>query len=151
MKCYHNTFAAEEILANGFKDATGYYLTATLHTGVWFADRPLDVNEGADGDVLLAIDIPENLFAEYEWVEEGKGYREALIPAALVNPYGPARIADAYWAHCGASGLLQAIAFRERLLLSVQGEEHQSHLRKDIERIQYMISFLGKHGLLDPE
>jgi hypothetical protein len=30
---------------------------------------------------------------EYEWVEEGKTYREFLIPAEVVNRY-PARFAD---------------------------------------------------------
>jgi hypothetical protein len=51
------------------------------------ADRPLDENEGADGDVVLELDVPEPLFIEYEWVEEGKTYREALIPAERLNAY----------------------------------------------------------------
>jgi hypothetical protein len=31
---------------------------------------------------LLELTIPEELFSEYEWVEDGKTYREAMIPAA---------------------------------------------------------------------
>jgi hypothetical protein len=70
MKCYHKTFHPEEILRDGFKDATGLYLTADLHAGVWLSDEPLDYNEGAKGDVLLSIEIPDEIFAEYEWGAE---------------------------------------------------------------------------------
>jgi hypothetical protein len=49
------------------------------------AEWPLDENEGADGDTLLELDVPEALFVEYEHVEEGKTYREAMIPAAELN------------------------------------------------------------------
>lgn len=59
-------------------------------TGVWVSDRPLNRNEGADGNVLLALEIPEELFDEYERVREapdGKPwpYRESLIPAKELN------------------------------------------------------------------
>jgi hypothetical protein len=48
------------------------------------------VNEGAAGDVLLALDIPPALFEDYEWVEDGtsKSYRESLIPASALNALG---------------------------------------------------------------
>jgi hypothetical protein len=49
----------------------------------------LDCNEGASGDVLLALEIPEDVFSEYEWVEEYKTYRESLIPAGMLNQFGP--------------------------------------------------------------
>lgn len=94
MVLFHRTSHADEILANGFKDATGYYLTDTLWTGVWFADRPLDSNEGADGDRLLSVDISEELIADYEWIEEGKPYREWLIPAAIVNRMAKPALVD---------------------------------------------------------
>jgi hypothetical protein len=51
------------------------------------AGEPLDENEGAHGDVMLELDIPDQLFVEYEWVEEQKTYREALIPAAALNEH----------------------------------------------------------------
>ena len=86
---YHRTTdeAATAILSNGFRDATGTYLTVNEYTGVWLSDQPLDANEGAFGDVLLCLvlDLSETDLAQYEWVEEGKGYREWLIPAAVVN------------------------------------------------------------------
>ncbi len=50
------------------------------------ADRPLDAQEGARGDDLVVLDVPEDLIGEYEWVEEGRGYREWLVPAAGAQP-----------------------------------------------------------------
>jgi len=84
---YHRTFAAKQILAEGFRDAEGTYLTANVYRGVWVADSPLDINEGANGDRLLSIDIPELVIADFEWIEEMKPYREWLVPAELLNQY----------------------------------------------------------------
>src|SRR4030095_2052810 len=91
MRLYHSTNrgAADAILSAGFIDNEDYYLTENLYTGVWLADRPLDENEGTKGHTLLTIEIPEEVIAQYEWVEEGKPYREFLAPAALINQYGP--------------------------------------------------------------
>ena len=57
-------------------------------SGVWFSDEPLGDNEGVEGDTLLEVSInaTEATFHEWEWVEEGKGYREWFIPAAVINP-----------------------------------------------------------------
>jgi hypothetical protein len=88
MLVYHTTFNAAQILAQGFRDGKGCYGTDTPRKGVWFSDRPLDVNEGAKGDTLLILDLPDKVFATYEWKEDGKPYREALIPAKVVNRYG---------------------------------------------------------------
>ena len=62
-------------------------MTGREHRGVRLSDQPLDSNEGACGDVLLRVNLActEGEIADYEWVEEGKGYREWLIPAALLN------------------------------------------------------------------
>jgi hypothetical protein len=96
MKAYHRTYYYEEILREGFLDATGTYLTMPPEefTGVWISDRPLDISEGADGDVFLVLDIPEEIFAKYEWVEDEKPYREALVPAEILNPLPSPTIAD---------------------------------------------------------
>lgn len=92
MKLYHKTFAAESILAHGFKDSYGSYLTNEIWGGVWLSDRPLDDNEGADGDTLLSLEIPDEVVEKYEWIEDGKPYREFLVPAETVNQYGPVRV-----------------------------------------------------------
>jgi hypothetical protein len=90
---YHRTThdVAKMILASGFEDATGTYLTEREWSGVWFSDRPIGVNEGTRGDELLALQIPREIFMEFEWIEDEKGYREALIPAEIVNRFGPAQ------------------------------------------------------------
>lgn len=108
MRLYHRTSgeAAIGITRGGFRDATGSYLTISGndYTGVWFSNIPLDVNEGAHGDTVLTLEMPIRLIREYEWIEDGKPYREFLVPAAIVNAHG--RIvkvvyddieADAFW------------------------------------------------------
>jgi hypothetical protein len=86
---YHRTTAenAHSILIGGFRNADGYYLTDRKWSGVWVSDRPLDSNEGAEGDTLLKIaaGFTEAELADFEWIEEGKGYREWLVDAALLN------------------------------------------------------------------
>jgi hypothetical protein len=52
----------------------------------------LGVNEGAKGDAVLTFDVPIDLFERYEWIEEGKPYRESLIPAAVLNGFATPRI-----------------------------------------------------------
>lgn len=95
MLCYHRTYHTEAILKEGFRDAEGTYMTAQLWRGVWVsADWPLDIGQGADGDKVLEIDIPTEVFEEYEWVEEEKPYRESLIPAAILNKYKPRLLSE---------------------------------------------------------
>jgi hypothetical protein len=95
---YHRTTrkAADAILRDGFRDATGTYLTDTEHTGVWVSDRPLDANEGANGSHVLkvTVDLSNEQMADYEWVDEGKPYREWLVPAAILNAKGTVEIED---------------------------------------------------------
>lgn len=95
MRLYHRTDAVEAILARGFRDAIGTFLTDQEFTGVWFSDQPLDENEGARGEYLLSLDIPDEALEEFEWVEDGKPNREFLIPAELANRFGPpAQVAE---------------------------------------------------------
>jgi hypothetical protein len=87
MRLFHRTYRrnADAILRDGFRNATGNYLTKHLYKGVWFSNEILDENEGANGDTVLSIDLPEEVIANYEWIEEGKPYREWLIPARVAN------------------------------------------------------------------
>jgi hypothetical protein len=89
MKVWHLTGAAGQIIAEGFRDSTGSYMTVNEYTGVWVSAEPLTINEGADGDTYLTLEVPEAELLDFEWVEEGKGYREFLVPAATLNKYGP--------------------------------------------------------------
>ena len=58
------------------------------------SNRPLDNREGASGEALLQVEVEEPLIAAYEWVAEGKPYREWLIPADVLNGLGKVKLAD---------------------------------------------------------
>lgn len=94
MILYHRTPAGAAILAGGFRDGHGHFLTANEYSGVWLANTPLRAADGAPGDDLLVVEIPEAAIAEYEWIEEvpwraseTDRYREWLVPAEIVNRY----------------------------------------------------------------
>ncbi|HUZ86926.1 MAG TPA: hypothetical protein VNF26_08235 [Candidatus Baltobacterales bacterium] len=74
MKLYHRTtrVAAEAILAGGFKDGTGTYMTTREWTGVWLSARPLDFADGIPNDwvAILEIKLPARVVRAYEF--EGK-------------------------------------------------------------------------------
>ena len=88
---YHRTRAVVAILRRGFRNGKGTYLTDRTWRGVWLSNVPLDENKGAAGDALLEVRIPSRLVKPYEWFEEGKPYREFLVPAALLNEHGRVR------------------------------------------------------------
>jgi len=90
MRLFHRRPAAVEILRDGFRDGCGSHLTEGQHRGVWLSSVPLDANEGAKGDDLLELHLPEDIVADYEWIEPA--YREFLVPAEIVNRFGPPRL-----------------------------------------------------------
>lgn len=96
VRVFHRTSTenVQSILAAGFRDGEGRYMTDQVYRGVWVSDRPLDENQGAVGDCLVLMIIPDAVFEEYEWVEEGKPHREALIPAAVLNQFGQPTISN---------------------------------------------------------
>jgi hypothetical protein len=93
VRLYHSTWfeAARAILAEGFRDATGYYFFADRpRSGVWFSVAPFDENEGAkSSEVTLAVDfaLDESELAFYGLSEEGRPPYEWLIPADIVNAH----------------------------------------------------------------
>jgi hypothetical protein len=90
MLVYHRTHHSDATLRDGFRDSYKAAVTEAgdmieFH-GVWMsADSPLGENQAAHGPLdaggVIELDIPEVLFTTYEWVEEGKTYRESMIPA----------------------------------------------------------------------
>ena len=88
----------EAILRDGFSDSeiieAGHKLL-----GVRLFDDPIGWSPIGDGsDALFAIEIPEDVMLENEWVEDGLAtrfeypqsmIREFLAPASVVNSYGP--------------------------------------------------------------
>jgi hypothetical protein len=94
MKLYHPTLHADDILRDGYGESSGTYLTESDHSGVWLFDTPVDRSiGGGDMAVLLEIEIPEAVVVPFEWVT-GLPYRQFLMPAALVNRYGPPRVSE---------------------------------------------------------
>lgn len=63
---------------------------------MWLSNVPLDENEGPCSDILLEVttEMTESEVAQYEWIEEGKPYREFLIPAAEINSRVKIRIVE---------------------------------------------------------
>jgi hypothetical protein len=92
VKVYHRTDAAGAILASGFRDAEGTYGTAHTYRGVWVSAEPLGWQEGAIGDTILMLDVPDAVLANYEWVEAEKPHREFLVPAEILNAHGPVTV-----------------------------------------------------------
>jgi len=75
---------------------SSYYGTENPHSGVWLSDRPRDADEGAVGNALLRVElnIGDREIAQFEWIEDGKPYREWLIPACLINELGTIVVAE---------------------------------------------------------
>ena len=58
MKVYHRTDAASASLirAEGFRDASGHYLTERVWTGMWVSDRD---HMPEHGGVVLTLNVPD--------------------------------------------------------------------------------------------
>jgi hypothetical protein len=89
MILYHVTSRenAASIKRDGFRDTDSGYMNQREHRGVWLTDRPLNANDDAWGDTVIAIEIPlsEAELDQYKWKEEGKAYHKWLVPAAVIN------------------------------------------------------------------
>jgi len=94
MKLFHVTNEAKAIFDQGFKNGSGSYLTDRIWKGVWLSDQPLEEGEGAVGTSVLVLEIPEDVVTEYEWIEEVKPFREFLVPADVLNRFGPPSLFD---------------------------------------------------------
>ena len=114
MRVFHITGNknAEAILKNGFCDNTSYFRSNLVeiqdgfgeyrpdaqYIGVWVSDEPFERDALLYGHTLLAIEIPEEdaqvLLPELHWFEEGELFGKWLIPAAILNSYGPPTVED---------------------------------------------------------
>src|SRR6266849_687765 len=95
---YHRTNAvdAREIIDSGFTNTSGYFLNNRIWTGVWLSSIPIDVEPDAEADSLLMVKlkIDERELSRWEWVAEGRSYREWLVPAAIVNRCAAVEMVD---------------------------------------------------------
>ncbi len=149
MKVYHRTSAAEAILREGFIDHSGSYMcTDMILTGVFVSDKPLDGNEGANGEFLLAMEIPDATFDQYELVNEGfEGtYRESCIPAAVLNQCGPPTIEDCDCMGCTEQEVAETLQFL-RQTAEASPSSAAYHL-DEVRRIESLLPFLRSHNLL---
>ena len=110
MRLFHRTSTerATEILRDGFKDNPNppawYGVKLPWYkqifrpdrnlafTGVWFGSIPLGPDEGAFGDVLFLLEVPDEIVRQppcFEITEPDKGFNEYVIPAEVANRYGP--------------------------------------------------------------
>jgi len=123
LNTYHRTTtaSADAILLGGFKDATGRYMTTDVHSGVWVtADGPWDLAiGGVPGDgALLVIEVPGAVFTKHEWVQD-VGYREALVPAEVLNRYPIYRAIECD--ECGAVAHENAPGWTRETVSAVRG------------------------------
>jgi hypothetical protein len=95
MRIFHRTVSATVavIVSEGFKDNEEKYLSDFAWRGVWVSDRPVQT-ESEPGNAVLTLEIPAEVFAEYEWLQEDASCRGSLIPAAILNRYGPPKIVE---------------------------------------------------------
>ncbi len=92
MRLYHPTRHAATILREGFGESSGTYLTPSDRSGVWVFDRPVDPRMGGGEDaVMLELEVPEFVVLPFE-VGRHAGYRQFLMPAAILNRFGPAQL-----------------------------------------------------------
>ena len=95
---------AEAVLKDGFQDLPFKDLTedGQVIKGVWMFDNPNVGHEGLGGvavnggKVMLAVEIPEDALSGHEIImmDDEPEIREFLLPASLVNSFGPPKIAD---------------------------------------------------------
>ncbi len=102
MRLFHltKTQDAESIWIKGFQDAKVIEddgCSGEIFLGVQLLDNSIGWNPSPDGNnLLLAIEIPLNVINRYKWGPEhqhhwliGLETREFLVPASVVNYYGP--------------------------------------------------------------
>ena len=87
-RLYHVTdeTVATRILAHGFE---GRWQRFTGQHASWFSNRPLDASTGPTGHTLLHVTFRVKLsqLAKFEISEEGKTYRERVIPATFIKKH----------------------------------------------------------------
>ena len=95
VRLFHQTKTqdAESIWNDGFWDSEIILddgCAGEKFAGVRLFDDPVGWNPNPDGNnLLLAIEIPEDAIREYEWVKNWEKTREFVVPASVVNAYGP--------------------------------------------------------------
>jgi hypothetical protein len=96
---------ADDIFRFGF---TNLYEFGGIN-GVCFTDRQLAAADGFEGEVTLCLEIPDDVFSRWEWVEDEQSFRLSLIPADVLNQLGKPQIYDHEFAGTSRREMVQAI------------------------------------------
>jgi hypothetical protein len=91
---YHTTDSADAILQAGFRDGEGSYGIVNFDLrGVFVSVLPADISDGATGDQVLEVVLPDDLdLDEWSIVEEGHPAWEWCIPAQVLNTRATVRL-----------------------------------------------------------
>lgn len=94
MRLFHTTDAAEAILEGGFRDGHGTFgIIGFDLAGVFLSNFPADVSDGAKGDDVLIVEIPDDVdLTRYAIEEEGHPICEWCVPADLLNERASVRL-----------------------------------------------------------
>lgn len=105
LRLYHRTTIGEarQIVQRGFEDEKwGFEIRDDRSghqkkmVGVWLSDRPLNQQEGPDGDAVLEVRLTLAGDALQAFELEGIFWdaRLFVVPAALINPHAAVRILE---------------------------------------------------------
>jgi hypothetical protein len=125
----------KEIWDDGFWDMH----TEFGRVGVLFTDTPLDAQDGHT--VTLCVELPEDVFAKYEFDDPEHRFREALIPAHTLNKLQKPQVYDHSYVGLSRREMKQAAERWER-----GGLDDFRHA----EEVQAAMKFFDEIGWLTP-
>jgi hypothetical protein len=150
---------AEEILCNGFSVPDEILDDDGNIKGVTCTSRPLGFDD-LDDEVgpVLCIDVPDDLFGQHEYEAghaEGRGWREANIPAAVLNGLGRPRLYDALYAGHSRRDLVLSVRELEALANEVSSPTEEAIRVRDqaagqAREMRDAIAFFDRIGWLTP-
>src|SRR5262249_36644408 len=108
--------------------------------------KPLDANDGFTGAVVLCLEIPDAVLAQYDVSDElqaSSGYRLALIPAATLNELGKPQVYDHSYASLSRVELVRAIR-------KWSAGERRESIPDHVKEMREAVAFLDEMGWLAP-
>jgi hypothetical protein len=122
---------ADAILARGWTDRD-----YQGRPGVHLSDQPLDDTDGFPREVVLCQEVPEELFANYEMIDdvppqEALWYRRAILPAAALTSCPRPQVYDVSGECLGRAEVLYCIqSWQQACARDPQDARAQTLLRK---------------------
>ena len=86
---YHRTRDSDQIMAEGFRGRSAYYLSDHWHEDVvWFSGHPDDGDQEVPDVTVIEVVVPTGVdLATYDRSEEGNPRREWAVPATVANQW----------------------------------------------------------------